>query len=113
MFRFVIRDLLWLTVAVAIGAAWWLDHRQKALLEQNSRDLASLKAVLRGAGTDQEVAALLRALKNGRTMLPQAFISVPVLGQTPGVRIKPMLDPRSAPRYPHFAQPLTPTWPPR
>ena len=26
-FRFTIRDLLWLTVVVAVLAAWWLDHR--------------------------------------------------------------------------------------
>jgi hypothetical protein len=25
-FRFTIRDLLWLTLVVAILAAWWLDH---------------------------------------------------------------------------------------
>jgi hypothetical protein len=28
MFRFTIRDVLWLTVVVAVFAAWWLDHRQ-------------------------------------------------------------------------------------
>jgi hypothetical protein len=27
MFRFTIRDLLWLTVMVALGVGWWLDHR--------------------------------------------------------------------------------------
>ena len=26
MFRFTIRDVLWLTVVVAILAAWWADH---------------------------------------------------------------------------------------
>ena len=25
--RFGIRDLLWLTVAIALGLGWWLDHR--------------------------------------------------------------------------------------
>jgi hypothetical protein len=35
MFRFSIRDLLWLMVVVALGAAWWIDRRQLALdLEQ-------------------------------------------------------------------------------
>ena len=28
MFRFTIRDLLWLMVVVAVGCAWWADHRQ-------------------------------------------------------------------------------------
>jgi septal ring factor EnvC (AmiA/AmiB activator) len=27
MFRFTIRDLLWLTVVVALAAAWWSDRR--------------------------------------------------------------------------------------
>ena len=26
MFRFTIRDVLWLTVAVALGVGWWLDR---------------------------------------------------------------------------------------
>ena len=25
--RFTIRDLLWLTVVVALGLGWWLNHR--------------------------------------------------------------------------------------
>ena len=30
-FRFTIRDLLWLTVVVALAVGWWLDHsRSKA-----------------------------------------------------------------------------------
>ncbi|HEY2411319.1 MAG TPA: hypothetical protein VGI40_03705 [Pirellulaceae bacterium] len=28
MLRFTIRDLLWLTVVVALAVGWWLDHRQ-------------------------------------------------------------------------------------
>ena len=27
MFRFTIRDVLWLTVVVALGIGWWRDHR--------------------------------------------------------------------------------------
>jgi hypothetical protein len=26
MFRFTIRDVLWLTVVVGMGLAWWVDH---------------------------------------------------------------------------------------
>ena len=26
MFKFTIRDLLWLTVVVALGMAWWMDR---------------------------------------------------------------------------------------
>ena len=28
MFRFSIRDVLWLTVVAAVAVAWWLDRRQ-------------------------------------------------------------------------------------
>jgi hypothetical protein len=27
MFRFTIRDVLWLTALVAVGVGWWADHR--------------------------------------------------------------------------------------
>ncbi len=27
--RFSIRDLLWLTVVIALVVAWWLDHRRQ------------------------------------------------------------------------------------
>ncbi len=43
MFRFTIRDVLWLTVVAAVLAAWWLDHRRAAVL--NRELLASLKTV--------------------------------------------------------------------
>ena len=36
MFRFTIRDVLWLTVVVALSIGWWLDHRQLSV-----RDLFS------------------------------------------------------------------------
>ena len=29
--KFSIRDLLWLTVVVALGAAWWVDRSRLAL----------------------------------------------------------------------------------
>ena len=27
MFRFTIRDVLWLTVVVGLAVAWWVEHR--------------------------------------------------------------------------------------
>ena len=30
MFRFTIRDVLWLTVVVALAVGWWIQHRQFA-----------------------------------------------------------------------------------
>lgn len=32
MFRFTIRDVLWLTIVVAMAVAWWLDRLQYAKL---------------------------------------------------------------------------------
>jgi len=29
MFRFTIRDVLWLTVVVGLGCGWWLDHKRQ------------------------------------------------------------------------------------
>jgi len=39
MFRFTIRDVLWLTVVVAVALAWLVDHRRLAteVLEQKAR----------------------------------------------------------------------------
>jgi hypothetical protein len=33
MFRFAIRDLLWLTVVAALCVGWWVEHRQAAARE--------------------------------------------------------------------------------
>jgi hypothetical protein len=41
MFRFSIRDVLWLTVVAALAVAWWLEHRRQQsridLLEEEAR----------------------------------------------------------------------------
>ncbi len=35
MFRFTIRELLWLTLVMAVGLAWWIDsHQLGAKLDQ-------------------------------------------------------------------------------
>ena len=45
--RFTIRDLLWLTVVVALGVAWWVDHqRQAAELDKLNKSFGPLE----GAG---------------------------------------------------------------
>jgi len=30
MFRFTIRDVLWLTALVGVSVGWWADHRQQS-----------------------------------------------------------------------------------
>jgi hypothetical protein len=43
MFRFSIRDLLWLTVVLGISLAWFLDHRRMAsVLEKNHHSYEEL-----------------------------------------------------------------------
>lgn len=38
MFRFTTRDLLWLTVVVAMGLGWWIHHaRQMARQKESAR----------------------------------------------------------------------------
>jgi hypothetical protein len=37
VFRFTIRDVLWLTILVAVLVAWWIDHsRQRETIERLS-----------------------------------------------------------------------------
>jgi hypothetical protein len=39
MFRFTIRDVLWLTVVVALGVTLWTSHQQIEKLEQHAKQL--------------------------------------------------------------------------
>ena len=68
MFRFTIRDVLWLTVVVAMGLAWWNDRRQaerekQAVFQErdaavaNEHRLAELRA--------REMAGALRSPRPG------------------------------------------------
>ena len=34
MFRFTIRDVLWLTVVVAMGVGWWIEHDRYRLVRE-------------------------------------------------------------------------------
>jgi hypothetical protein len=43
MFRFTIRDVLWLTALVALAVAWWIDRSQVAAVNRELR--GSLKGV--------------------------------------------------------------------
>jgi hypothetical protein len=46
--RFSIRDLLWLTVVVAMGLGWWSDNRTKhAAVQQAQRQRIVLKEAKR------------------------------------------------------------------
>jgi hypothetical protein len=43
MFRFTIRDVLWLTVVVGLGVAWWADHIEAAKQLELQRAWRSLE----------------------------------------------------------------------
>ena len=45
MFHFTIRELLLLTLIVALGAAWWLDRRNMARQLDRERDFATSRAM--------------------------------------------------------------------
>jgi hypothetical protein len=40
--RFTIRDLLWLTVVIALAVGWWMDHRDAAHPREVVRRMKSL-----------------------------------------------------------------------
>src|SRR5262245_31599194 len=42
MFRFTIRDVLWLMIAVGLGVCLWLEHSRRANLEWSLDRLASV-----------------------------------------------------------------------
>jgi hypothetical protein len=69
-FRFTIRDLLLLTVVVALSVGWWLDHRKLAAdfarRDKYDADLAKQwTAELRAAQVRE--GELLRQIENYRT----------------------------------------------
>ena len=58
MFRFTIRDVLWLTVVAGLGVAWWLDRERVWKRGESSRQLVD---GLRSSGVNPET--LLKALQ--------------------------------------------------
>jgi hypothetical protein len=43
MFRFTIRDMLWLTAVVALCAAWYVDHQRLESLARKFKTDAQLR----------------------------------------------------------------------
>jgi hypothetical protein len=68
MFRFTIRDVLWLTVVVALAVTWWLDRQSLGIAFDNR-----LRAVtLQQQRAEQEL-LVMKAIANEETQL-QEFI---------------------------------------
>ena len=69
-FRFTIRDLLWLTALIAMGMAWWLDHR--AIQRQSANEFNALRedfSRLRGQVIRAQMAQSTSA--KGREPIPE------------------------------------------
>jgi hypothetical protein len=45
MFRFTIRDLLWLTALVAMAIGWWLDHARTQRFDATVASLLRLRGI--------------------------------------------------------------------
>ena len=45
MFRFTIRDVLWLTVAVALAVGWGIDRSRLSAENQNFRAVEAIRAI--------------------------------------------------------------------
>jgi hypothetical protein len=55
--RFSIRDILWLTLAVALAVGWWLDHRNQQSTIRRQHDIIS-----RGEATYDQLNQFAQAL---------------------------------------------------
>jgi len=75
MFRFTIRDVLWLTVVVALAVAWWVDRsqfveRNQSLAAKNEELLARLKDLNYEAAKLRMNALLAEELRGGIILSP-------------------------------------------
>ena len=56
MFRFALRDMLWLTVVAAMSVAWWADHaalnRTRSALSEARKQADDLLLILKQDGYD-------------------------------------------------------------
>ena len=52
MFRFTIRDVLWLTVVAALECAWWSDHRRLEARARRLKTDAQMSRAVDGLGVD-------------------------------------------------------------
>ena len=75
MFRFTIRDVLWLTALVALAVGWWLDHRE-----------VQRQGEARAAAIRSHAEALQAALRNAQLYqsLTSTYTGRVVSGGAPG-----------------------------
>jgi hypothetical protein len=91
MFRFTIRDVLWLTVVVAFGVSWWLDHTK------NRIDWAQVRADRRALLKAKEEAKWATVKANSAVeqkneiVRTAARFGISILDAEPQTRVKPAL----------------------
>ena len=61
MFRFTIRDVLWLTVVVGLAVSWWL-HAGRMQLEGKAVELAAKRSAAKAQGRADLTARLLKII---------------------------------------------------
>jgi cytoskeletal protein RodZ len=74
MFKFTIRDLLWLTVVVALGVAWWVER-----IRAERQSLRAQEATKAAESSQALSEALTRQLQNKN---PAASITINVKGRS-------------------------------
>jgi hypothetical protein len=77
MFRFTIRDVLWLTVVVAVGVGWWIDRR--SLIRNSPHEYehwwsvaAAMEGALKGEGYDIQHEGNLIVI--GTSSAPRSYV---------------------------------------
>jgi hypothetical protein len=73
MFRFTIRDVLWLTVVAAFGVGWWCDRvSQRAEFQRQARVLGEIiESSKTEAARARESEAAIRQLLSAESGRPQ------------------------------------------
>jgi hypothetical protein len=93
MFRFTIRDVLWLTVVAALAIGWWLDHRRATRMEASYVDLmhrnTSLVEQLDGRG----ISVFIDPAGSGVFVMEQAATEPTHLPSTPTTIVPPVRQP--------------------
>ena len=88
MFRFTIRDVLWLTVMVALGVGWWLE---RARSQGQARRIASLE------GEVQQVGVVIKTLYDDLERIEKALPAYGA-GLVWSRDLRPSLSPVSKPK---------------
>ena len=96
MFRFTIRELVLLTLVVAMGVAWWLDRRSLAIRAQETNSYRALSEVLTQQLQDQNPAASIEINVNGGGSSISRGYAAPVPKATGPVSTPPNSPPATA-----------------